>query len=144
MAAQPVSWFAALGTGGLAGEASLLEELDIKPRHIQTKTIAVLNPVRTLDKHIMDDSDLVGPLFFCLLFGITLLISGKAHFGSIYGVALMGWISIYTVLNLMSESGIDMLRTASVLGYCLLPMVLLSCLSFVVPLQYRTQSYVSS
>ena len=30
---------------------------------------------------------------------------------------------MYLLLNLMSESGIDAYRTASVLGYCLLPMV---------------------
>jgi hypothetical protein len=134
-ASQPVSWLAALGTGGLSGEPTLLEELEINPSHIQYKTIAVLNPVRTIDKHIMDDTDLVGPLLFCLLFGVSLLLAGKVHFGYIYGVALMGWISIYGILNLMSESGIDTLRTASVLGYCLLPMVLLSFTSIIIPLQ---------
>lgn len=35
----------------------------------------------------------------------------------------------------MSESGIDAYRTASVLGYCLLPLVLLSMLSVIVSLE---------
>jgi hypothetical protein len=35
----------------------------------------------------------------------------------------------------MSESGIDAYRTASVLGYCLLPLVLLSMISVVVSLE---------
>ncbi|KAI8867272.1 Yip1 domain-containing protein, partial [Ramicandelaber brevisporus] len=52
--------------------------------------------------------------------------TGKVHFGYIYGVALFGCVAMYTVLNLMSESGIDWARTASVLGYCMLPMVMLS------------------
>lgn len=134
-ASQPVSWLAAFGSGGLSGEPTLLEELEINPGHIQYKTLAVLNPIRTIDKHIMDDTDLIGPLFFCLLFGMSLLLAGKVHFGYIYGVALMGWVSIYMILNLMSESGIDTLRTASVLGYCLLPMVLLSFVSLLLPLQ---------
>lgn len=137
MTAQPVSWLAALGTGVIsADEPPLLEELEINLSHIKSKTIAVLNPLRTIDKHIMDDTDLMGPLLFCLLFGVSLLLSGKVHFGYIYGVALMGWLSIWIILNLMSDGGIDTLRAASVLGYCLLPMVLLSCLSVVVPLQY--------
>ncbi len=38
-------------------------------------------------------------------------------------MGLLGTVSIYTLLNLMSDSGIDAYRTASVLGYCLLPMV---------------------
>ena len=36
---------------------------------------------------------------------------------------------MYLILNLMAETGIDVLRTASVLGYSLLPMVLLSIFS---------------
>lgn len=63
------------------------------------------------------------------------LQSGKPQFSYIYGVALVGSTSIYALLNLMSESGIDAYRTASVLGYCLLPLVLLSMFSVVVSLE---------
>lgn len=41
----------------------------------------------------------------------------------------MGSLSIYALLNLMSTNGIDAYRTASVLGYCLLPMVGVGALS---------------
>jgi hypothetical protein len=51
------------------------------------------------------------------------LQSGKPQFSYIYGVGLLGTTAIYLLLNLMSDSGIDAYRTASVLGYCLLPMV---------------------
>ena len=44
-------------------------------------------------------------------------------------------ISIYTLLNLMSEKGIDAYRVVSVLGYCLLPMVAVGALSVVVTLE---------
>lgn len=136
MAGVPrVSWVAALGTGDAPDEPSLLEELGINLDHIRAKTVSVLNPLRTIDKHMMDDTDLAGPLLFCLLFGLALLLSGKVHFGYIYGLALLGWASIYVVLNLISEQGIDTWLTASVLGYCLLPMVLLSALSVLLPLQ---------
>ena len=87
-----------------------------------------------MDPHILDDSDLAGPLFFCFLFGGFLLLAGKAHFGYIYGVACLGWVSMYSILNLMSETGIDGYRTASLLGYSLLPMVILSSLSAVLQL----------
>ncbi len=49
--------------------------------------------------------------------------AGKPQFSYIYGVALLGTTAIYFLLNLMAETGIDAYRTASVLGYCLLPMV---------------------
>jgi hypothetical protein len=84
----------------------------------------------------MDDSDLAGPIIFCFLFGGFLLLSGKAHFEYIYGVALVGVFSIYGILNLMSDHGIDGYRAASVLGYSLLPMVLLSCLSGILQLSH--------
>ncbi|KAJ3046532.1 Protein yipf5, partial [Rhizophlyctis rosea] len=129
---QGVSWASirdAFTTKGFGEEPPLLEELGINFSHIKTKGVTVLNPLRPVDKHIMDDTDLAGPLVFCLLFGGFLLLSGKAHFGYVYGVAMLGWASMYTILNLMSETGIDGYRTASVLGYCLLPMVLLSVIS---------------
>jgi hypothetical protein len=55
--------------------------------------------------------------------------SGKVQFGYIYGLGLLGSVSIYALLNLMSEQGIDAYRVTSVLGYCLLPMVGVGALS---------------
>lgn len=129
-----ISWKAAFGTGGFPDEPPLMEELGINFGHIKSKTMTVLNPMKRIDKHIMDDTDLAGPLLFCFLFGIFLLLSGKIHFSYIYGVAALGCLSMYAILNLMSESGIDGYRTASVLGYCLLPMVLLSMMSILLGL----------
>ncbi|KAI9104621.1 hypothetical protein DFS34DRAFT_567244, partial [Phlyctochytrium arcticum] len=130
--AGPVTWSsirAAFTTAGFAEEPSLLQELGINFGHIKKKGLTVLNPLRAVDKNIMDDTDLAGPILFCLAFGGFLLLSGKVHFGYVYGVAMLGVASVYAILNLMSESGIDGYRTASVLGYCLLPMVVLSSFS---------------
>jgi len=62
--------------------------------------------------------------------------SGKPNFGYIYGVGLFGAASMYTLLNLMSDHGIDAYRVASVLGYCLLPMVGISAISVATHLEY--------
>ncbi|RKP12984.1 hypothetical protein BJ684DRAFT_234, partial [Piptocephalis cylindrospora] len=124
----------ALGTGAYPNEPPLLEELGINFGHIQSKSIAVLNPIKPIDKHLMDDTDLAGPLLFYLLFGVLLLMSGKVHFGYIYGVAALGCLAIHSILSLMSTSGADAYRTASVLGYSLMPMVLLAAISAVIPL----------
>jgi hypothetical protein len=53
----------------------------------------------------------------------------------VYGVGLLGSVSIYTLLNLMSEQGIDAYRVASVLGYCLLPLVGVGAVSVMVALE---------
>jgi protein YIPF5/7 len=62
--------------------------------------------------------------------------SGKPQFNYIYGLALLGSISLYCLLNLMSEQGIDAYRVLSVLGYCLLPMVGVGALSVIITLEY--------
>ncbi|KAJ7045587.1 Yip1-domain-containing protein [Mycena alexandri] len=116
-------WWTAFGTGGFEGEPPLLEELGINFSHIRAKSLTVLNPLSRVDEHIMDDADLAGPIFVCFCFATCLLFSGKSNFGYVYGVGLLGSVSIYTLLNLMSEQGIDAYRVASVLGYCLLPLV---------------------
>ncbi|KAG8191517.1 hypothetical protein JTE90_019581 [Oedothorax gibbosus] len=110
-------------------EPPLLEELGINFDHIIQKTAAVLNPFKEPNASILQETDLTGPLVFCLCFGGFLLLSGKVHFGYIYGIGVLGCFSMYSLLNLMSESGVSVGCTISVLGYCLLPMVVLSGLS---------------
>ncbi|GAB6033270.1 Protein yipf5 [Chamberlinius hualienensis] len=100
---------------------------------MQTK--AVLNPLRSTDASIMQDTDLAGPLVFCLAFGGLLLLSGKVHFGYIYGIGLMGCVAMYALLNLMSLNGVSAGCIVSVLGYCLLPMVALSGISILMSLK---------
>ena len=51
-------------------------------------------------------------------------------------MGLLGSASIYVLLNVMSESGIDAYRVVSVLGYCLLPMVGVGALSVMVTLEW--------
>jgi protein YIPF5/7 len=94
-----MGWLAAFGTAGiypdgilLSGEMffnflepPLLEELGVNFGHMKTKvlyiindvnekTLTVLNPLRSVDQHIMDDTDLAGPILFCLLFATFLLL----------------------------------------------------------------------
>lgn len=132
---QPAGgWWTAFGTGGFEGEPPLLEELGINFSHIRAKSMTVLNPFRRVDERIMDDADLAGPLIFYFCFATFLLFSGKPQFGYIYGLALLGSISLYCLLNLMCEQGIDAYRVLSVLGYCLLPMVGVGALSVIITL----------
>lgn len=146
------------------------------------QTLSVLNPLQATDQSIINDTDLAGPLIFCLLFGLLLLLvcvciyactcmhvgvvncigliakvqpymlpnqieyynthmhfihsqSGKVQFGYIYGVSFLGCVCMWLVLNLMSSQSVSVSCVVSVLGYCLLPMVLLSCVSIATSLQ---------
>jgi len=127
-----------------ADEPPLLEELGINFDHILQKTLAVINPLRKTDASILGESDLIGPLVFCLAFGCFLLLSGKIHFGYIYGIGVVGCLSIYLLLNLMSPPNmqLSLACTVSVLGYCLLPMVILSGISVVVTLNNWVFGYI--
>lgn len=116
---------------------------------------------------------MAGPILFFFLFGTFLLVSGKVHFGYIYGLALMGSVALHAILSLMTpddptgaaaaaagpayaasavypgepaggsgSSGdkghlsptLTFVRSASVLGYCLLPLVLTSLVGIVMPM----------
>ncbi|OXB63576.1 hypothetical protein ASZ78_014201 [Callipepla squamata] len=143
---------------GFDEEPPLLEELGINFEHIWQKTLTVLNPMKPADGSIMNETDLTGPVVFCLALGSTLLLdkfsafnsskpvrliksdsgfayiavnweysrAGKVHFGYVYGVSAIGCLTMHALLNLMSISGVSHGCVASVLGYCLLPMVILS------------------
>ncbi|MEJ1280157.1 Yip1 domain family member 5 [Cricetulus griseus] len=60
-------------------EPPLLEELGINFDHIWQKTLTVLHPLRVADGSIMNETDLAGPVVFCLAFGATLLLGIKNH-----------------------------------------------------------------
>lgn len=128
---------AAFGTSGYANEPPLLEELGINFAHIKLKTLAVLNPFNrnATSDYMIPDADLAGPILFVLLFGTLLLLAGKVQFGYIYGVGLFGTISLHYLFKLMStEIYIDLARSASVIGYCLLPLVFISVIGVFVTL----------
>ncbi|KAA8494309.1 Protein YIPF7 [Porphyridium purpureum] len=113
-------------TSSFEDEPPLLEELGINVEHIWAKALMVLNPLSKFDPSFADEPDMSGPVLFCLLLGVFLLLGGKVQFGQIYGQASIGCVSIYLVLNLMSQSRIDMYRSTSILGYSLLPMVIMA------------------
>jgi len=125
-------------------EPPLLEELGINPYHIIEKTRAVLNPLRNTDALILQDADIVGPVIFCILFGFILLLSGKIHFGYIYGIGVIGCLAIFFLLNMMSVAGVSLGITVSVLGYCLLPMVGLAGVNLLLSLQGLAGTIISA
>lgn len=116
-------------------EPPLLEELGINFDHIVQKTWSVLHLLKETDPVVVGDSDLAGPLVFCFAFMASLLLGGKVAFGYIYGLGLMGCLCMYLLLNLMAISSVGLTCVASILGYCLLPMVILSFASILFSLK---------
>ena len=108
-------------------ELPLLEELGINPQNIKNKIIGVIT-LKRIDKQFLKDSDMAGPLLIIMLFAFSLVLQYKINFGYIYGISLFGSVLIFLLLNLMSKGNNSILlyNTMSVLGYCLIPIVLLS------------------
>lgn len=72
-----------------------LAELGINFDHIWQKTLTVLHPLKVADGSIMNETDLAGPMVFCLAFGATLLLvrhcqgaAGHRGAGSMAGPAV--------------------------------------------------------
>ncbi|KAI5710126.1 hypothetical protein M8J76_016655 [Diaphorina citri] len=107
------------------------------PSEIQKiQTLAVLNPFKTTDASVAQDPDMAGPLTFCLAFGGFLLLAGKVHFSYIYGFGVVGCLAMYGLLYLMATSpNVTISTVTSVLGYCLLPMVVLAGVNVILSLQ---------
>lgn len=55
-------------------------ELGINFDHIWQKTLTVLHPLKAADGSIMNETDLAGPMVFCLAFGATLLLVSHNRF----------------------------------------------------------------
>lgn len=162
------------------------EFLITKKFFLSLQTLSVLNPFRTTEKSIFEDTDLAGPLVFCLAFGGFLLLvsseklllplksfwprtgeslicglpminvesyprfemcnfrpylllfsfqSGKVTFSYIYGIGVLGCLAFYCLLSLMAVSNVTLGAVISVLGYCLLPMVVLSGINVLITIQ---------
>lgn len=119
-----------------ANEPPLMEELGINIDQIMQKTWAVITFKSLNDnRNILYEPDLAGPVAFLLAFGCLLLLSGKIQFGYIYGLGTIGCLVIHFVVHLICSRNISFMCTVSVLGYCLLPMVLLSGLSILIDLR---------
>lgn len=126
-------------------EPPLLEELEIYPEQIIQKSLAFLNPFHLMDsstenlENLFKNPDLIGPISFCIIFASSLFLMGsQAHFGYIYGLSMTSVIFMYCLTILMShannENNISVLGVASVLGYCLLPVVWLSLVGIFISL----------
>ena len=127
-------------------EPPLLEELGISPTRIFEKSLAVLNPFRTgrtFDVNLLYETDFAGPAALCVLLGSCLLLAGgKVPFGYVYGLVMMSCLAMYVLLTLMTtERSVSLGSVASVLGYCLLPIVILSALGVFLPL-YSSLGFV--
>lgn len=122
------------GSTGFEYEPPLLEELGINTKQIYQKTLSILNPFR-VKAYLHEDADLSGPFLFLMAFGLFQLLAGKLHFGIILGWVIMASSFLYVVFNMLAgrNGDLDLYRCVSLIGYCMLPIVILSAISLFLP-----------
>ena len=119
-----------------ANEPPLLEELGINVEHIVTRIKSVVFFRQVKDEVNHNDWDLGGPLAIVSSMAFFLALAGKVHFGAIYGIGIVGCVGAWLLVNAISpKNGIDLYTTVSILGYGLLPTVLLAACGLLVNLQ---------
>jgi protein YIPF5/7 len=74
----------------------------------------------------LHDEDIGGPFLICVVLGGILLLGGKLHFGYLFGYSVAGSLLMKMLLSLMAQIPISIYHTMSVLGYCLMPMIVLA------------------
>lgn len=117
------------------------------------KSLAILNPfhVETEDEsELLDDADLAGPVVFGLTLAFARTLSGgEPRFGYIYGLSVLAVFAMFFLVQLLNESAATRRKSgkrqpskpvsigdvASLLGYCLQPIVWLAVLGIVVTLK---------
>ncbi|XP_071698698.1 uncharacterized protein [Rutidosis leptorrhynchoides] len=132
--------FGTISSGGGGGSANfddeppLLEELGINTKQIWNKTASILNPIR-VKSDLHEDADLSGPFLFLMAFGLFQLLAGKLHFGIILGWVTVASLFLYVVFNMLAgkNGNLDLYRCLSLIGYCMLPIVILSAAALFVP-----------
>merc|ERR1719510_473059 len=91
---------------------------------------------KRLDEEVLREGDLTGPLVVILALNLCLMLSGKVVIGLIYGLVGMTSTLICMLINVMSQrSSINLYHTMSILGYGLIPIVLLAFIGIFVSLK---------
>ncbi|CAI2374164.1 unnamed protein product [Moneuplotes crassus] len=116
-------------------EPPLLEDLGINPKQIMRKVLSVIS-LKKINREIVEDADLAGPILIAIIFGTLLLLRGKIEFGTIYGSGLTFCFLFYILFKVIvdKEHSLNLYTIMSVLGYCLIPFNFLATITLFLPI----------
>ncbi|KAJ9508510.1 hypothetical protein QJQ45_012051 [Haematococcus lacustris] len=118
-------------------EPPLLEELGIDLGGIFKKTRSIL--LHRLNNKTIEELDMGGALVFLLLLGGLHLLMGKLHFGVILGWSVVLSALLWFIVNQLAGldasegKGLDLYSCCCVVGYCQVPITLLSAAVLLAP-----------
>merc|ERR1711874_731856 len=100
---------------------------------MRVKGVALFKQV---PEEMLTEFDLSGPVGVVCLFVACLFLGGRIAGGYVYGFFMLGSILIWMLLNAMNQKdSIDLYRTMSILGYGLIPMIVIASVGIFVRLQ---------
>ncbi|KAK9749943.1 hypothetical protein RND81_02G160700 [Saponaria officinalis] len=118
-----------------ARTAYLFSKLGYLPTLIWRKNRSLLNPFRPDPSLNSSDPDLSGPFLYYISFSLFQLLAEKVQFGIILGWIAISSVFLYSVLNFLAgrHGSLDLYRCVSVVGYCLMSVVLFSAAALFLP-----------
>lgn len=119
-------------------ELPILEELEIDVGAIVQKSLSIL--CGRVGARSLRDIDLGGPIIFASCLATLQLFSGKLYFGVIFGWSFIAYTLFWFIVHQLAGHGpqsdkecIDLYNCSACLGYCLLPMLVVSILVKLLP-----------
>lgn len=112
-------------TGYSEGDPPLLQDLGIDFGTISTESKVIFDVFRKSTKCFdCKTADNVGPYIFSFLYSMFLMVNGKIHFGYVYFLTLVSNLFVYFLMNVLSETQINIFESISVMGYAQIPVVI--------------------
>ncbi|KAK2949552.1 putative YIPF5 like protein [Blattamonas nauphoetae] len=119
-----------------APDPPLMEELGIEPDKFLRRFLSIINPFGKPDTDAWAEGDLTGFVVFIVVFCFLILVKGKHEIGYIMGFSIIGSFLVYFLLNMMAPAdSLTSYKVISVLGFSLLPLLILALFSLVINLK---------
>lgn len=119
-------------------ELPILEELEIDIGAILRKSLSIL--CGRVGARSLKDIDMGGPILFASCLATLHLLSGKLHFGVLFGWSFIAYTLFWFIVHQLAGHGpqsdrecIDLYNCSACLGYCLLPMLVANLLTVFLP-----------
>ncbi|EAX98648.1 Golgi membrane protein, putative [Trichomonas vaginalis G3] len=140
-----VGEYASIWHGGFPGEPSLFEELGIHNSDVKSNLIYILSPNKV--PRAIDNNFLISILFF-IAYAFLLLLTGMPRFGTVYMIAVIGSIVLYSAFHYMSlafvpDSEFTVMTLVTAISYCLPPIVPALFISRIFKLRIITAAIIS-
>ena len=107
-------------------ELPFLEEIGVDYSMVMSKLRSTVLFSKNNSSDFINHPDMTGPLLLTTSLGVIMSLNRKLSFGFIYGYGFFGSFFLYFLLNMMLQQRLSLYNVISILGYCLMPVLVVS------------------